>query len=297
MTEKIPVILDCDNTMGLPGCDVDDGLALLYLLGSPGVRLLGVTCSYGNSTQETVHRNTLRLLDQWGRRDIPVYRGSQGPGQLPSPAADFLAAAAREHSGALRLLVTGSTTNLLGAMSLDGGFLDRLHTISLMGGVTEPLLVGGKPMAELNLSIDAQASLEVLRRGRHIRIATAQNCLSSFFPRSDLTDLAESGSPVGAYLAGALADWYAYNAEHWNLDGIVNWDVTAAAQLVCPELFDLNDTRITPTPESMAWGMLLGGGPAIPVQLPVIRDPEQYRRRIWETCLAARIHNIWRKSR
>ena len=90
MTEKIPVILDCDNTMGLPGCDVDDGLALLYLLGSPGVRLLGVTCSYGNSAQEAVHRNTLRLLDQWGRRDIPVYRGSQGPGQLPSPAADFL---------------------------------------------------------------------------------------------------------------------------------------------------------------------------------------------------------------
>ena len=123
-----------------------------------------------------------------------------------------------------------------------------------------------------------------------IRIATAQNCLSSFFPQSDLTALAENGSPVGAYLAEALADWYAYNAEHWNLDGIVNWDVTAAAQLVCPELFDLNDTSITPTPESMAWGMLLGDGPAIPIQLPVIRDPEQYRRRVWETCLAARIH-------
>ena len=290
MTEKVPVILDCDNTMGLPGCDVDDGLALLYLLGSPGVRLLGVTCSYGNSTQEAVYHNTLRLLDQLGRRDIPVYRGSQGPGQLPSPAADFLSAAAREHSGELRLLVTGSTTNLLGALALDGGFLDRLHTISLMGGITEPLLVGGKPMAELNLSIDARASLEILRRAHHIRIATAQNCLSSFFPQSDLTALAENGSPVGAYLAEALADWYAYNAEHWNLDGIVNWDVMAAAQLVCPELFDLNDTSITPTPESMAWGMLLGDGPAIPVQLPVIRDPEQYRRRVWETCLAARIH-------
>ena len=290
MIEKIPVILDCDNTMGLPGCDVDDGLALLYLLGSPEVRLLGVTCSYGNSTQEAVHRNTLRLLDRWGRRDIPVFRGSEGPGQLPSPAADFLAAAAREYSGELRLLVTGSTTNLLGALALDGGFLDRLHTISLMGGVTEPLLVGGKPMAELNLSIDAQASLAVLRGGHNIRIATAQNCLSSFFPGSELAVLAESASPVGAYLAEMLADWYAYNAEHWNLDGIVNWDVMAAAQLVCPELFDLNDMSITPTPESMAWGMLLGGGPAIPVQLPAIRDPGQYRRRVCETYLAAGIH-------
>ena len=289
MAEKIPVILDCDNTMGLPGCDVDDGLALLYLLGSPGVRLLGVTCSYGNSTQEAVHRNTLRLLDQWGRRDIPVYRGSQGPGQLPSPAAEFLAKEARAHRGRLHLLVTGSTTNLLGAMSLDGGFLDRLHTISLMGGITEPLLVGGKPMAELNLSIDARASLEILRRAHHIRIATAQNCLASFFPREGLEELAESGSPVGVYLADALADWYGHNAVHWNLDGIVNWDVTAAAQLVCPELFDLNDTSITPTLESMAWGMLLGDAPAIPVQLPVILDPDQYRRHVYETYCAAKI--------
>ena len=38
--KKIPVILDCDNTMGVPGCDVDDGLTLRYLLGCPEVELL-----------------------------------------------------------------------------------------------------------------------------------------------------------------------------------------------------------------------------------------------------------------
>ena len=27
------VIFDCDNTLGVKDCDVDDGLALLYLLG------------------------------------------------------------------------------------------------------------------------------------------------------------------------------------------------------------------------------------------------------------------------
>ena len=32
------VILDCDNTMGLDGRDVEDALALLYLLGRPGHR-------------------------------------------------------------------------------------------------------------------------------------------------------------------------------------------------------------------------------------------------------------------
>ena len=77
--KKIPVILDCDNTMGVPGCDVDDGLALLYLLGCPEVELLGITCSYGNNTQQTVYDNTLRLLKAWNREDIPVFRGGDNP--------------------------------------------------------------------------------------------------------------------------------------------------------------------------------------------------------------------------
>ena len=30
--DKLRLIMDCDCTMGVPGCDVDDGLALLYVL-------------------------------------------------------------------------------------------------------------------------------------------------------------------------------------------------------------------------------------------------------------------------
>ncbi len=288
---KIPIILDCDNTMGVPGCDVDDGLALLYLLGSPEVLLLGVSCSYGNSNQETVYRNTLRLLREWGRGDIPVYRGSEGPGQLPSPAADFLAAMAGEYAGELCILVTGSTTNLRGAMELDRGFLSRVRSFSFMGGVTEPLFVGGRPMAELNLSIDWRSSLEILRGGHDIRIATAQNCLASFFPKDGLTRFSQkSNSPVAAYLARELEGWYAYNADHWNIDGIVKWDVMAAAQLLHPEYFLINETTVTPTPDSLAKGMLMGGGQEIPVQLPVVKDQEQYRRHVYDTYCAAQVY-------
>lgn len=45
MTENI--IFDCDNTMGINGCDVDDGLALLYLLGKePIARYIAEESSY-----------------------------------------------------------------------------------------------------------------------------------------------------------------------------------------------------------------------------------------------------------
>src|SRR5699024_4635885 len=82
----ISLIYDCDNTMGVPGRDVDDGLTLLYLLGCPEVELLGVTCAFGNDTQEVVYRTTSGLLRAWGRADIPVLRGAEGPGNRASPA-------------------------------------------------------------------------------------------------------------------------------------------------------------------------------------------------------------------
>ena len=241
----IPLILDCDNTMGIAGCDVDDGLALLYLLGSPQVNLLGITCSYGNNFQEVTYQNTLRLLKRWGREDIPVFRGSEAPGQLSSPAADFLAESARRYDGALRLLVTGSTTNLCGALVKDPLFLRRLHSLSFMGGVTKPLFVGGLPMQELNFSIDWDSTLTVLRGGHDIRIATAQNCLASFFPRQEtLERLRQENTPLARFLERELDYWFRHNEENWNISGIVNWDVMAAAQLIHPELFELDE--VTP---------------------------------------------------
>ena len=43
--KRIPVIYDCDNTMGVAGCDIDDGLTLLFLLGCRDIDLIGVTCA------------------------------------------------------------------------------------------------------------------------------------------------------------------------------------------------------------------------------------------------------------
>ena len=43
------IVFDCDNTFGIKNCDVDDGLALMYLLGSREAEFLGVTSTYGLS--------------------------------------------------------------------------------------------------------------------------------------------------------------------------------------------------------------------------------------------------------
>jgi len=53
MTQKI--IFDCDNTLGIPLKEVDDGLTLLYLLGVPELDLLGITTTFGNGRIDQVY--------------------------------------------------------------------------------------------------------------------------------------------------------------------------------------------------------------------------------------------------
>ena len=273
--EKIPVILDCDNTMGVPGCDVDDGLTLLYLLGCPEVELLGITCSYGNNTQQTVYDNTLRLLRKWGREDIPVCRGGDSPAQRQSPASDFLAESARKYQGRLCILATGAMTNLLGAAECDPNFWHNVKTVSVMGGITEPLFVNGVPMDELNLSCDPEASCAVLTNVRDLRISTAQNSIRSFFARASWREMGLSEEDVGY--------WFDIHEIKWKLDGIVIWDVMAAVQLIHPELLDPNETVIGPDVELLRRGMILGCGYCRSARLPQIRDLETYTNHVYHT--------------
>ena len=66
MTRKM--ILDLDT-------GIDDALALAYALGSEEVDLIGVTGTYGNVLVETGVRNTLAILELFGRTDVPVFAG------------------------------------------------------------------------------------------------------------------------------------------------------------------------------------------------------------------------------
>ena len=72
MTVRTRVILDTDI-----GTDVDDCLALAFLLGSPELRLEGVTCVYGDvQLRSRMIRKLLRLA---GRDDVPVMLGAGEP--------------------------------------------------------------------------------------------------------------------------------------------------------------------------------------------------------------------------
>ena len=133
------IIFDCDNTYGVPDCDVDDGLALIYLLGNKDVNLLGVTTTYGNNKVEVVYPNTLKMINELKVEQLPVLKGGTSPNDLDNEASDYLVEMANKYEGDLSILATGSLTNLYGAYLKDNNDykIKELPTVVLLD--TEPM--------------------------------------------------------------------------------------------------------------------------------------------------------------
>ena len=52
MSEPKNVWIDTDPAVGIPGADVDDGLALIQAFHSPEMRVRGVSAVFGNAPLE-----------------------------------------------------------------------------------------------------------------------------------------------------------------------------------------------------------------------------------------------------
>jgi inosine-uridine nucleoside N-ribohydrolase len=277
----IDLIYDCDITMGLPGRDVDDGLALLYLLGSSDIRLRGITSTFGNSSIEEVHPCLLRVLADLGRTDLPAYKGASrdaidairsSPHELDarsnSDAARFLAETVRSSPGKVSVLATGSPTNLLGAYRLHPGFFNDVKQIVFMGGITEPLMINGREMEELNFASDPQAALYALYAGLPpvgdghsaeapvtyrpgsaepagcpVVVISGNLCLQALLSRkrfdafhSELVDAGIEG--FASYLKKRLIPWFDWIEKLYGISGFHAWDATAALYLTNPQLFE-----------------------------------------------------------
>lgn len=282
------IIFDCDNTMGLKGCDVDDGLTLLYLLGRKDISLLGVTTTFGNSTIDAVYNNTVKMFNDLNLSNIPLLKGAASTSNRQSEASKFLAEMAKKHKGEITLLATGSLTNLLGAYDLDNSFFENLREIVLMGGITEPLIINGKNLDELNFSCDSEASYKVLSSNCKVTTLTGHICLQAFFGESEYTRLMESEDvKVYKYIKDKTIKWFEFVMKEFGIKGFYNWDIVAALYITNPELFDENMQKVISTSEDLKKGYLKLGNidsKNYEVNIPTkIKDIEKFNEIIFET--------------
>ncbi len=174
--DRIKVLLDTDI-----GSDIDDALALAYLLAQPRCELVGVTTVTGETTQRAALAG--KICDLAGRDDVPIHCGSPGPlafgpGQPNVPqyeaitaephrldfpdehAVSFLRRTIRENPGEIVLLTVGPLTNAAVLFGLDPEIPSLLRSMVLMAGAYTDAMRDerGKLRAEWNLRCDPVAS-------------------------------------------------------------------------------------------------------------------------------------------
>jgi len=281
------VIYDCDNMMGLPREEIDDGLTLLYLLGRSDIELLGVTTTFGNGPIDRVHRATDQLLRQVGREDLPLVKGAGRRGQPPTAAARFLAQTVAARPGKVTLLATGPLGNLAAAAELDPDFFRNLKAIACMGGYLYPLRIGWRSIDELNLSADPEATLRVLHAACPVTLMNAHVCLQAPFRWRDLQRLDFWPTEIRRM----VRNWLLAFGLYCGVREFYLWDLLPAVYLSYPELFDENPVRVDSDVADMEDGMVvLAEEGCAPIDMPTrIRDPQRFREVLFRAWSRVRI--------
>ena len=254
------VIFDCDNTMGLPRQEIDDGLTLYYLLGRPDIELVGVTTTFGNGPIDRVYPQTVRMLRDVGRSDVPVWRGegqrrsAKDPAVTENEAARFLAETAAAYSGQITLLATGPVGNVQAAAELDPAFFSHLEQIVCMGGYLSPLRIGWRNLGELNLSADPEATFTVLpQTGCPVTVMNGHICLQAAFDRHDLARMKGWQQDVHRL----TRNWLWFFGLRWTVPRFYLWDLLPAVYISHPELFDRHVVRVNSTVTDLESGTLV----------------------------------------
>jgi purine nucleosidase len=222
-----PFYLDCDT-------GIDDAMALVYLLASDRVDLLGVGTVSGNVSAAVAARNSLALLELADRRDIPVavgehdfqtapfhggalhVHGENGIGgvvldepstaPIAESAAELIVRLARERPGELHLLAIGPLTNLAAALRLEPALPSLVKEVTIMGGAA---LVPGNTtrVAEANIHNDPEAAAAVLAADWFVTMVPLDSTMENLIEAADRDVLLASDRPV-ARAIGAMLDTY-----------------------------------------------------------------------------------------
>lgn len=286
------VIYDCDNTMGLDNRDIDDGLALVYLVENKDMELLGVCTTYANDSLEYVHKQTLELVEDLGI-NLNVYKGRgkfemndytgfgykrfEDDGNFESnEAAKFIVEMANKYPNKIDLLATGSMQNLYDAYMIDNEIGEKLNSVVLMGGITGDLYFGDKIMKELNFSVCPKGAEVAIKKYKNVSILTGNRCMDVEFGTNELDKVKALGNNIkNEFIINKIEKWMREFKEKYNYDSIVLWDVIAAIYLMNPDMFRDDFMSVVSTEEDLFEGRLVEGESATRVNIPIVLDDKK----------------------
>lgn len=218
------VILDTDI-----GSDVDDALALVQVLGSPALDLVGVTTAYGDTA---LRAQLAARIARVAGRSITICAGAGTPlsgrtvwwagheGILhehldtesfnPQSATEFMVREVIAAPKQIDVVSIAPLTNIATAILTDRRFADSVRHLWMMGGA----FASAEP--EHNFRSDVTAARVVLSAGIPTTIAGLEVTRKVTIDRALLSRVQAAG-PLGKLLQGEIEQWWRFWNAEWNV--------------------------------------------------------------------------------
>ena len=258
------LLVDCD-----PG--IDDALALIYALGSKGVRLQGISAVYGNAHVEQTLENLLKVLELASPKKLPsVGIGSEGP--LKGSRIRVCSAHGRDGLGDTHLPTpkirpniqdaTGLFVSLVESRKVDvlvalGPLTDvaqfvehcpdaarKLKKIFVMAGALRN--VGSVTRyAEFNAYSDPWALGRVINSGLPVTVVSLDVTRTAIVRMEDLAEIIKSeDNPRSDFISGGLTYYIRFNENRRRAHGAYMHDPLCMALAMDERLGEYEDLSI-----------------------------------------------------
>ena len=262
----------------------DDMAAILMAFASPEeIEVLGIVAVAGNVPLHHTSRNARKVCELAGRRDIPVFAGSENPfgrklvtaehvhgktgldgPDLPEPTmplqpkhgVDFLIETLQAAAeGEITLCTLGPLTDVATAIARAPGIKPKIREIVMMAGAY--FEVGNiTPAAEFNVYVDPTAADIVFKSGVPLVVMPLDVTHKLLMTEPRLDHLAGMGNRCGKALGEALTFSRSFDINKYGLDGAPLHDPTTIAYLLRPELFGGRHINVTiETDSELTMGM------------------------------------------
>ena len=278
------IIIDCDPGNGIPGANIDDGLALALAIAAPQINLEMITTVAGNTPVDVGYAVAKDLITQL---DIPVavYPGASrairedprpwrekldhgvdqfGLRQLwsnvPVPtlcqnvephAPEAIGELICSNPGEITLVATGPLSNVAIALQLYPQIIHAVKNIVVMGGVFN---VPGY-QKDTNFGLDPEAAHAVLTSGAPVTLVPMDVTTKTQMLHADLNRLAKKENRLSRYLVQTIRPWITYSMQTRNLPGCWIHDALTIAWLLDPSLSTIEEDYLDVSLEGITRGM------------------------------------------
>jgi len=249
-----PVIFDTDI-----GTDVDDAYALVQIMRSPELKLVGVTTVSGDAVARA--RLAAKLLAIPGDKfaSVPVYAGTSTAPQymaqcdwakgFASPAlhesggVQFMREQVNAHPGEITIIAVGELTNVAALLEAEPGIAKKIKAISLMGGSVRHGYDPAKPPEpEWNIRCNITAAQKVFASGVPLLVAPLDSTAALKLLPEHRVKVFSAGTPLNDALAALNSIWRHTNT--WKGENPTLFDNLAVALVATPGIAPLTPAHL-----------------------------------------------------